>query len=692
MLRDAIQIRGMAATLAVWFSVFGTVPVAIVGIVTWTTADLIQRDVLASTEGAAASLASALRGELQRIDHTSDQLASMTDPQDAVALERLVQSVPEVDAALVVGPAGTIVASAGLGDAAGVVEPDLRDHSWAGPISRGGSFVGVHQNPLRPGGGARSPYTFALSKPMDHAPGYQLVTLIDLARAEQVLAEHYRLLADRGLDSAELTALDPTGRIIVDYDPATRGTRSPNYDPKVISNLNLAKNGVESAARAVAGEQGSVVSLHARKQINQVAGYAQAGHGAVEWSVLVRVAESEAFATATYVKTALLYTILGALPLLALAGVLVGRRIGRPVRDLVKVARLIELGDLAGLAPSDKQSEAALVRTALARLASRIEDLVSQIKGAADSATRGDLSVRIPADDYNGAYADVANSINALVTRIQAPLRQARDGARAVSGHASTIAADASSVAQSAQRQLQTLREASSEVDQIERLASANANRTLEANEIAVTTQRLSAEGASAFDTLVSTMSGVRTSASASLDIIKVINDVAFQTNILALNAAVEAARAGEAGRGFAVVAEEVGQLASRTEKAAIHTRTLLNESVQLAKEGEQVTRAVATNFATISTSVTDSTGLMNEIAQSSTDQMAALAGLNRQVKELNQVVSELSSAANSSRSGSSELAAAAESLTTSLASYILNDGADEFRVSEPDDQHRPAA
>jgi len=171
---------------------------------------------------------------------------------------------------------------------------------------------------------------------------------------------------------------------------------------------------------------------------------------------------------------------------------------------------------------------------------------------------------------------------------------------------------------------------------------------------------------------MVASMSEIEASSDKVARIIKVIDEIAFQTNILALNAAVEAARAGEAGRGFAVVAEEVRNLALRSKEAAKKTEVLIKGSVQLAQNGEGICRQVNANLDEIVASVGKVTTVVGEITKASDEQARGIAQVSQAVAEMDKVTQDNAASSEESASAAEELSGQAQDLGALVQQFRL--------------------
>ena len=190
---------------------------------------------------------------------------------------------------------------------------------------------------------------------------------------EEIVWATYQELEERGLGSAELTLLDDKGNIIVDCDPHTHGTDEIVRDMKIIGRFNLAEKGVEAAERVVSGTAGySTQSFHARKQINQCAGFTPhrgaLGFPGMRWNVLVRVAEKEALAAVHRLKTQLMAVAILIIGIVPIVSIFFTRRMTKPIRHTMDVLSEMATGDLTKRLNSESKDEFGQLAGSLQRL------------------------------------------------------------------------------------------------------------------------------------------------------------------------------------------------------------------------------------------------------------------------------------------------------------------------------------
>jgi methyl-accepting chemotaxis protein/methyl-accepting chemotaxis protein-1 (serine sensor receptor) len=237
------------------------------------------------------------------------------------------------------------------------------------------------------------------------------------------------------------------------------------------------------------------------------------------------------------------------------------------------------------------------------------------------------------------------------------------DGAEQVAGAASQVSASSQSLALGASEQSASLEETSSSTEEINSMTHKNSENSQASRQLMAEVAEQIRVGNDKLAQMVSSMQGIRESSEKISGIIKVIDEIAFQTNILALNAAVEAARAGEAGMGFAVVADEVRNLAQRCSQAAKDTAALIEESIAKSNAGARKLEEVTGAMAGVTANTNQVKNLVAEVSLSSQEQVRGLDQVSRAIAQMGQVTEKTAASAEQSAAASEELNAQSENL-----------------------------
>jgi methyl-accepting chemotaxis protein len=191
------------------------------------------------------------------------------------------------------------------------------------------------------------------------------------------------------------------------------------------------------------------------------------------------------------------------------------------------------------------------------------------------------------------------------------------------------------------EQQASSLEETASSMEELTSTVQQNADNARQANELALSASQVAQKGGAVVSQVVDTMASINDSSKKIVDIIGVIDGIAFQTNILALNAAVEAARAGDQGRGFAVVATEVRNLAQRSASAAKEIKTLIGDSVEKVDIGAKLVDQAGVTMEEIVASVKRVTDIMGEITSASREQTSGIEQINQAISQMDQVTQQ---------------------------------------------------
>ncbi len=269
----------------------------------------------------------------------------------------------------------------------------------------------------------------------------------------------------------------------------------------------------------------------------------------------------------------------------------------------------------------------------------------------------GDADLRVRLDVHGkDELAVIGNGFNAFVAKIHAVLLQVHSSAANVATSSAEIAQGNNDLSARTEQQASALEETAASVEELTSTVRENADNARQANELAGTASAVAQKSGAVVSKVIETMTSINASSTKIVDIISVIDGIAFQTNILALNAAVEAARAGEQGRGFAVVASEVRSLAQRSAAAAKEIKALIDDSVSKVALGSKLVDEAGSTMQQVVESVSRVTNIMSEITVATAEQSDGIAQVNQAIGQMDGVTQQNAALVE-------EAAAAAESL-----------------------------
>ena len=342
-----------------------------------------------------------------------------------------------------------------------------------------------------------------------------------------------------------------------------------------------------------------------------------------------------------------------------------------PINEAAQALAKVSEGDLSAAITSEFAGDYAIIKNSLNGTVETLKAYIAEIAEVLGEMSRGNLNVGIHAE-YRGDFKELRESINTIIASLNSVVSDMGTAADQVAAGTRQVSDGSQEISQGASEQAGSIEELTVSVTQIAEQTRQNAMSATKANELAGEAQAGAARGNEQMKTMQEAMAEINESSRSISKIIKVIDDIAFQTNILALNAAVEAARAGAHGKGFAVVAEEVRNLAARSASAAKETTEMIEGSIRKTAAGTKIADETASSLADIVEGVGNAAQLVGEIAEASNEQATAISQVNRGIEQLSAVVQNNSATAEEAAAASEELSGQAEMLKGLVGQFSL--------------------
>jgi methyl-accepting chemotaxis protein/methyl-accepting chemotaxis protein-1 (serine sensor receptor) len=326
-------------------------------------------------------------------------------------------------------------------------------------------------------------------------------------------------------------------------------------------------------------------------------------------------------------STTVTVVLVGGLLISVFAGLVLLKAISEPLAEAMNVAHRVADGDLKGQATKHADNEFGELLRALDKMRDNLAAIVTEVRGGSDT----------------------------------------------ISSASAQIAAGNMDLSDRTGEQAASLEETASSMEELTSTVRQNADNARQANQLAVSASSIATKGGEVVEQVVETMGSINESSNKIVDIIAVIDGIAFQTNILALNAAVEAARAGEQGRGFAVVASEVRNLAQRSAAAAKEIKQLIDDSVGKVESGAKLVNQAGHTMKEIVTSIQRVTDIMGEITSATQEQTAGLEQIHQAINEMDTITQQNVALVEEAASASTALQDQANSLSKIVSVFQID-------------------
>lgn len=301
-----------------------------------------------------------------------------------------------------------------------------------------------------------------------------------------------------------------------------------------------------------------------------------------------------------------------------------------------------------------------------------IQNAINDVSMVANSLSEGDLTTRVN-DNHPGQFGELKDALNSTMDRMSEIVGNISEAGEMVRNASDEIASGNADMSKRAEEQASSLEETAASIEELTDAVQQNASNADNANKLAVNTRQSADTGGSVVQEAIQAMNEINDSSTKIVDIISVIDEIAFQTNLLALNASVEAARAGEQGRGFAVVATEVRNLAQRSATAAKEIKELIQDSVEKVQMGSALVEKSGETLTEIVEGVVKFGDIIAEIASLSQQQTSGLKQINQAVSQMDGITQQNAALAEEASANSENLNFQAESMAEQMSFFKLN-------------------
>lgn len=380
-------------------------------------------------------------------------------------------------------------------------------------------------------------------------------------------------------------------------------------------------------------------------------------------------------------SSSIIYTVfllLGSSVIMIIAGIIasfvLANRLSNPIKKITGRMELLANGDLESeVYIHNSKDEIGVLTKSIADMISSLKSYIQEIAYILQQVSAGNLKVSSNVE-YKGEFIEIQTSLNQITEQLNKAFGEIIVSARQVSSSSEQVAESSQQLSQGATRQASSVEEIAATISDISHHIRSNAENAKKAGTMSLHAVEQVSGGQQEMEKLVCAMNEISETSTEIGKIIKVVEDIAFQTNILALNAAVEAARVGEAGKGFAVVADEVRNLAGKSADAARDTTALIEKSIEAVKNGNEIALETSHSLEQIVTSTREVSELVNQISGRSSEQSEAVSQLKTGIEQVSGVVQSNAATAEESAAYAQELSGQSLIMTNLVSRFDLTE------------------
>ena len=440
------------------------------------------------------------------------------------------------------------------------------------------------------------------------------------------------------------------------------------YCPEIDFGTNLAdipNSNIGSMINDLSNQNSSGMTKEKISGVNRRAVFTTLGNG---MKFIVTADDSEIFKQTNQLLTMIIVAILIVSVIAVTIALFITRKMTQPIKSLTDAAAKIADGQFDVTVERTSNDDIGDLAENFGKTTDRLRnysDYITEISSVLNQIADGNLDIALTMD-YKGQFAKLKAALDNITNSLNSTLVDIDLGADQVSVGAQSLAAGSTEQAGSIEELSATIADISEQIKKNAKEAElANTNMNSIGREANLSNQRM--------NDMLAAMQDINHNTDEISEIIKTIEDIAFQTNILALNAAIEAARAGEAGKGFAVVADEVRNLASKSAEASQNTAALISKTMEAVENGSEIANQTAESLHTVVNSIDDIVTSIDDISKNSQSQSEAIEQVTQGVEQLSTVTQNNSAASEQSAAAAEELAGQANTMKSLVGRFTLH-------------------